>query len=631
MIHYIQETHMTTKTLSFITSTLLLTTHAFSEETLQDITVVSTNKTTQSIKNTTSNVTVITHEDIEEKGYQTISQAISHTSGISISQSGGLGQLTSLFTRGMSGGQTLVLLDGMRLNDPSTPNGAALLETFSTQNVEQIEIIKGGESSIWGSNASAGVINIITKKSKNGFHGSAKMGYGTYNTKNADIQLAYKNDNFNAQILASNLKTDGISSLAPLTAEADGYRNKNYTIKLGYNLNKNNKLSFSYNDIKTDTQFDAFTANDTDVAGESKQKNYKLNYTYTHENYTAVLNVSRSNINRRYASLNDTSSFLSSNEAVSKEYSLVNQYDYGNNKAILGFEYKDIDGLFSYNSKSIFGTFKNLTNARYKNQAIFFSNLYHLNDKTLLETNIRYDNFNKFANKTTYKLGLKHQDSLIEGLDTSVNYYTSYDAPSIFQLSAISPTIHSLKPMYTKGFDISAGYKGIFTLTYFNNTVNDGYKNIGNFSTPAYINETAEEKFSGIEIESNYTFVEAGLTFSANYTRLLKYGNKTNKQFIRRPKETLNVSLDHYTDRDTHLGINAQYIGDRKDNDFSTFPPSEVSTGNYTIWNLNFGTKVIDNMNIALHAKNIFNKKYQSVYGYAAEGRSVHVNLKYTF
>ena len=116
---------MTFKSLSLITATLLLTTHTHADETLEPITIVSATKTTQSIQNTTSNVAVITAEDIEENGYQTVAQALEQQTGMIISRSGGMGQLTSIFTRGMNSGQTLVLLDGMRLNDPSTPNGAA--------------------------------------------------------------------------------------------------------------------------------------------------------------------------------------------------------------------------------------------------------------------------------------------------------------------------------------------------------------------------------------------------------------------------------------------------------------------------------------------------------------------------
>jgi vitamin B12 transporter len=133
---------MTIKSLSLITATLLLTTNSYADETLEPITVVSTNKTAQSIQNTTSNVEVITAEEIEEKGYQTVAQAIEQQSGMIISRSGGMGQLTSVFTRGMNSGQTLVLLDGMRLNDPSTPNGAAHLETLTTSNIQQLKHLK---------------------------------------------------------------------------------------------------------------------------------------------------------------------------------------------------------------------------------------------------------------------------------------------------------------------------------------------------------------------------------------------------------------------------------------------------------------------------------------------------------
>jgi len=622
---------MTTKTLSLIAATLLLTTHTFADTTLEDITVVSTNKTTQTIKDTTSSIDVITAEDIEENGYQTVAQAISNTSGIILSQSGGLGQLTSVFTRGMNGGQTLVLLDGMRLNDPSTPNGAALLETFSTANISQIEILKGGSSSIWGSNASAGVINIITKNAKNGLHASTKLGYGSHNTKNGDVQLSYKNNNFIAQVQASKLKTDGISSLAPRTAEKDGYENKNYNIKLGYAFDESNSLSLNYNNIKTNTQFDGRTANDKDVAGESKQKNYALNYTFSLGAYRTILMVSKSDIERNYASLSASSTYMNNNEAQLKEYSFINEYTYGKNKTILGFEYKDIDGTFNSKSVSSLGTTLTLVDAAYKNKAIFLSNLYHIDETTLLETNVRYDNFNKFDNKTTYKIGAKHLYSFIEGFSTSANYYTSYDAPSIFQLSAISPSIKSLKPMYTKGFDISLGYKDFITLTYFKNTVEDAYQNIGNFSTPAYINQAGKEKFSGLEIESNYAFTEIGVNISANYTKLFKYEDINKQKLIRRPKETLNVALVHYTDNNTHIGVNAQYIGNRKDSDFNTFPAKSVSTGNYTVWNLNYGTDIMENIHFSVHAKNIFNKDYQSVFGYATEGRSIYMNIKYSF
>ena len=141
---------MTPKSLSLITATLLLTTniHANEDMDLGSIDVITTNKVSTSIQNTTSDVSVITAEEIEENGYQTVAQAINTVPGISVANSGGLGQQTSFYVRGADSGKVLVLLDGMRLNDPSTTNGTALLDSLTTSNIQQIEIVKGGASSI---------------------------------------------------------------------------------------------------------------------------------------------------------------------------------------------------------------------------------------------------------------------------------------------------------------------------------------------------------------------------------------------------------------------------------------------------------------------------------------------------
>jgi len=130
-------------------ASMLLTLNIHAAE-LEPITVTSTNKTEHSIEDITSTITVITAEELEENGYQSVSQAISTIAGISVTHSGGLGQQTSFFVRGADLGKVLVLLDGIYLNDPSTPNNTALLESLTTENIQQIEIAKGSMSSIWG-------------------------------------------------------------------------------------------------------------------------------------------------------------------------------------------------------------------------------------------------------------------------------------------------------------------------------------------------------------------------------------------------------------------------------------------------------------------------------------------------
>ncbi|KYJ87570.1 TonB-dependent receptor plug domain-containing protein [Sulfurovum riftiae] len=624
---------MTTKSFSIITATLLLSNTAFAEEvTLAPIDVISTNKTEQSIENTTSNVTVITAEEIEEKGYQNIAQAISTVAGIQMTNLGGLGQPTSFFVRGQDSGKVLVLLDGMRLNDPSTTNGTALLDALTTNNIGQIEIVKGGVSSIWGSNASAGVINIITKEPKEGTHGSVALSYGSYNTRGIDADIGYKSEKLTAQVLAGYLKTDGFSALAPRDAEDDGYENKNANLKLGYTFDENNKVNLSYNRIKTKTDWDDMysfdLADDAYSHATADQTNYALNYYFKMDRYSAVFTASKGEFERDYYTSNFFGDAHNTYKATIKEYSLINAYDYSSGKAILGLEYKDIEGSNLYIS-----SFPSLpTESSYTNKAVFLSNTYNINESTLLETNLRYDSYDEFDNETTYKIGLKHQHDFLKGFTTSANYYTSYDAPSAFQLATPAPG-SLLKPSYTRGFDVSAAYKELIAVTYFNNRVEDNIDYVYDPLTyiGGYQNVDGTSKFEGLEVQGAYTLPALNVHLSANYTHLFKFEKEDGTELPRRAKDILNATVEYYTENNMHFSVDAQYVGDRSDDDYSIFPASEVQTGNYTLWNLNFNTELMKDLDLYLNARNIFDKEYQSVYGYATEGRSLYAKVKYSF
>jgi vitamin B12 transporter len=517
----------------------------------------------------------------------------------------------------------------MRLNDPSTTNGTALLDSLTTSNIEQIEIIKGGTSSIWGSNASAGVINIITKEAQQGIHGSLALHYGSYNTRGIDTDLSYKDEKITAQVLASSLKTDGFSALAPRSAEDDGYKNRNYHLKFGYAFDANYKLNLSYNHIKTDTEYDdrfsVSQANDDYSHSTSDQTSYLLNYSFKMDNYSATFNASKGEYDRVYYTYDAYSDMDNQNvyKANVKEYSLINAYQYEKGKMILGLEYKEFDGFSQFNTYTA-------NEASYTNKAIFIANTYDIDENTLFETNLRYDNYDEFDDKATYKIGLKHNLNCYQGLKTSVNYYTSYDSPSAYQLANQTPTVNLLKPAYTKGYDISAGYKDLISINYFHSEVEDGIVYLEGTWPAEYKNTNGIEKFSGLEITSSYVFAPYNITFSANYTHLFDYEAEDGTDHIRRAKDTLNASAEYFTLNDTHFSINAQYIGDRMDTD-GGWPASDVSTGNYTVWNLNFGTKIIENIDLTLNARNIFDKEYQSSYGYATEGRSLYAKVKYSF
>src|SRR5574344_270989 len=235
-----------------LVASFLIATNLYSQQTssLDEITISSATKSEEKLKNVTANVDVITAEDIESRKFKTVIEALNSLSGVSISSNGGIGQTSSVYLRGMDSKRTLVLIDGIRYNDPSGFGGANF-EHLMINDIERIEVIKGAQSSIWGADASAGVINIITKSSQDGTHGNATIEYGRYNSKIARANISHKNENFDAKLGVTRVDTDGFSAIAPKSSEAkkyekDGYENTTIDLKLGYNFDDSNRVSLAY-------------------------------------------------------------------------------------------------------------------------------------------------------------------------------------------------------------------------------------------------------------------------------------------------------------------------------------------------------------------------------------------------
>ncbi len=587
-------------------------------ESLGEIEVISTNKTKQKASQSTSNIEVITSEEIRQNGYSSIVDALSNTLGVNISQNGGVGQKSSFFLRGMDSGKILVLVDGMRLNDPSTTNNTSMIEFLPISNIEQIEIIRGGSSSIWGANASAGVINIITKNSTtDGVNGSVGINSGSHGTKGSDVSLFYKNDKLNTKLIGSIFDTNGISVLAPQKSEKDEYNSKNLTAGIGYDFTDTTKASIALIKTKTkgdyDDEYNSNGANDdysnfitdsTNIAGTISTKVGLVD---------SVFNITHGNYKREYF----TTSLLFGDgdnryEATTNEYSLINSYAHKFGKSVLGFEYKDIDGFNQYNTYAP-------TDGSFTNKGIFLSNSIKPIDKLLIEANLRYDDFDKFDGKVTYKLGVKYDAT--NDIKLGANYYTSLNAPSVYQLA--NPVFGEiLKPSFVNGYDMSLSYKDFVTLTYFDNTIKDDI--VYDYTNWGYYNNSADEKIRGVEVSASTPTLFDRFIIKANYTHLIDMKDMSGTPLYNRAKDEFNAIAEYFYDDSTIISLNGQYIGDR-------VSYGNMQSGNYTLWNLNFTKQFDKNIDVALHLKNIFDKEHQSIYNYNSEGRSIYADIKYKF
>lgn len=603
-----------------LVASFLIATNLYSQQisSLDEITISSATKSEEKLKNVTANVDVITAEDIESRKFKTVIEALNSLSGVSITSNGGIGQTSSVFLRGMNSNRTLVLIDGIRYNDITTPTGTPNFEHLMINDIERIEVIKGAQSSIWGADASAGVINIITKNAKDGTFGNASFEYGRYNSKTAKANISHKNENFDAKLGVTRVDTNGFSAMSPKSSEAkkyekDGYENTTANIKLGYNFNENNRVSTSYEVIDTKVDFDSTTPNDK--ISKANTLTHLANITYENRNDIALTKVygNYTDIKRDSKSSSGTSNF----RGKVKEYGLNTSIDYLNSSNVtIGADYKDFE------DKEM--------NKDYDNKGIFISNTNKFfNDKTIFTQALRYDKYSDFENKTTGKIGIKQY--IIDDLNISANYGTGYNVPTIYQLFApvqdwgYGPSRVgniNLEPEKTKSYDLGIEYKG-FSITYFNTKIDNmiDWKN-------GYENIEGTSKIKGTEIAYKNEVIE-DIFLNLSYTNLSAKDKDRNK-LVNRPTNKFNFGVDYYGLKDFKFNINGEYIGTRYSPN-SNFIGSDVKTGNYTIWNAVVDYDISKNFSTYLKLDNIFNKDYQIVDGYATSQRAAYVGLKASF
>ncbi|MCK5110979.1 MAG: TonB-dependent receptor [Arcobacteraceae bacterium] len=598
-------------------ASLLLATTINANEDLGTITVISATKTEQSIQDVTSNVNVITNIELEEKHYTTVAQALNSIAGISFTQQGGLGATTNINIRGMHSKRVLVLIDGIRYNDPTDSLYGAAFNHLMIEDIEQIEVIKGAQSGVWGADAAAGVINIITKSAKKGIHGSAYSEVGSFNTKKYGATISNKTDKYSFKLSTNVVDTDGFTSYATNGVdidnfEDDGYRNTTTSAKFDYKINESNKINIQHTIIDTNSEYDKYNA-DTSYTKESKSKFTSLNFNHINNINELDIYAKKSTFNRKY-----TETSVTNYIGDIKEYGLKSNISYNNDDFILfGIENT------TFNTDE-YGT--STLNKNYKSDAIFISNTNIFNGltggKTIVTESIRKDNYSAFNNKTTGKIGVKHFHENIKDFTTSLNYGTAYKVPNVSHLYGKPTYNQNVNPESITSYDISLNYKN-FKITKFNTEVDDMISYVN--ATDGYENRTGISTTKGYEAEY-ITTINDDISILASYTTLSSK-DKDGKDLKRIAQETAKLNIDYYGIDKLHIGLNGEYVGERYNSD----DKQGAQTGKYTLFNVvtNYDIK----QNISLYAKidNITNKYYQTVDGYATSPRAFYAGIKVEF
>ena len=606
-----------TITLSLLSNLLLINAHAATIK-LDEVTVEAANRTEQNIKDLTESVTVITAQEIEESRVRTLGEALNQFSNIAFVNNGGIGKTTSFLTRGMDSKRTLVLIDGVRYNNVT---GSTQYQHILLNNIERIEIIKGAQSGIWGADASAGVINVVTKSVEKGTYITANVEAGSFNTQQGSVQISHKEDKFDISAGTSRIKTEGFSAAEPVKASADygkrgdelgweddAYTNSTYNIKAGYDLSDKDRIEASFKRISAYYEYD-FSGADANNIEQTDNRFYSAAYKHQGKVHDVALQYSYSYFNNK----------VSAYKGNVQEASIQDRINYEKDSFLrVGGSYQ------KFNHEKVEG----FLDKKYSDKAVYLTNYNKFSDllsfgNTIFTQSIRFDDYTTFDNKTTGKVGLK-QFVYNNYIYISTNYGSAYNTPTLSELYGLWGPNPNLQPETTKSFDMTLGNDNI-TLTYFHNKVTNMIEWTGVWPAAGYENISGVSRLEGIELGYKDDFFEA-LALNLNYTYL--NAKNANGEFLRsRPKHQIDGNLVYYINEDFNIGLNGQYIGERYDNDDRT----GAQTGKYAVFNAVINYTINNNLTVYGKIDNIGDKYYQVRDGYATAERSYYVGLNAKF
>ena len=604
--------------------------------------VVTANKIETPLYEIGNSITVINREQIENSNKTTVLDLLSEIPGISITQQGGPGKLASVFLRGANSNHTLVLIDGVEMNIPADPGNVYDFSSLTLSDVERIEVLRGPQSTIYGSNALAGVIQIFTKKPTEVNKYFLDLEGGSYSTISENIGTSGKVDNLSYFANYSRYNTNGFSSADEKygNTERDGFNNNIISTKLSYQFWENISIEF----------FGRYTKAKADLDQNGGEFGDDPNYT---SNIEEILFKLRGDLNLFEGKWiqSFSSSYLRNNREYNDEvdelhpmtssYALYDgsklKFEWQNTIKVLddhiivaGVETEEEKAKSEYTSESSYGSYSSFipTNS-IRTSSIYTQDQINTFNNCFLNIGGRYDNHELFGSVFTYRISPVYIIPVI-GTKLKATYGTGFKAPSLYYLYDPTYGNSELNPEESKGWDAGLeqflfNEKLSFDITYFNNA----FDNLFGFDAVTYkaIN-IAKAETRGIEFIVK-TVPTKNLDISFNYTYTETKDKSDNSEdsglpLLRRPKNKLALIVNYIPFDKLNLNAEAIYSGERDDKNFNTYPTSRIILSDYTLLNLALKYKLYNFININLHFENILDKEYEDIFGYGTAGFSVY-------
>ncbi|WP_337228263.1 TonB-dependent vitamin B12 receptor BtuB [Proteus faecis] len=576
-------------------------------------------------------ITVVEREQIDRWQSNSVIDVLRRMPGIDVGQNGGIGQQSSIFVRGTNSNHVLILVDGVRLNQANV-SGSSDISQIPLSLVQRIEYIRGPRSSVYGSDAIGGVINILTERKTEGGTLNATMGSHGYQEYDGSIKQKV-GDRTTLTAAGSYLYTKGYDVEANGNTgghpqpDRDGFMNKSLWLGVNHDVNDDVSLyarAYGFdNRTAYDTYYDSYNKTLTDTRALFS-RTYDGGVKFHRDNYSSSLNASYNytkdyDYDPRYGRYGKGSRFTNS-----EQYNV----QWGNH-LLLGNG--SIGGGVDWQRQSVKEGSNGFPNKEhFDNTGLYLTGQQKLGN-VIAEASVRSDHHSEYNWHTTWQSNLAWE--FVEGYSVIGGYGTAFKAPNLNQLYVDNPLWNlegnlNLKPEESKQWE--GGFEGLtgplaWRVTVYRNDIEnlivyksakpvDTYENIG------------KALIKGAEFTGEMDTWVFHHTF--NYQYIDARNKETHQRLDRRARQQLKYQLDWQVEK-LDMGVTYQYIGQRTDKDYGT--NENVSLGGVSIWDLTASYPITSHLSIRGRIANLFDKDYETAYGYRTPGREYFLTGSYNF
>jgi vitamin B12 transporter len=616
------------------------------EEELNQVIVVA-NRTPVAASKVGNSVTVLDEEKIVESQAAIVSDLLATTPGITVARNGGPGTLTAVRIRGAESDQTLVLIDGVQVNDPSSTGGGFDFGNLLVGDIGRIEVLRGSQSTLYGSQAIGGVVNIVTREPEGKLSANLQGEYGSENTTLLRGGVGGKFDRVSFRVAAARYDTDGVSAYDAGT-ETDPFRNTTFAGRFGYEFTPDISLDLRAYYADGKAHYDGYPPPNYVFADEGDYGTTETLVGYAGVNFALVGGALRNRIGYQYNST-DRGTFLDDGTTVFDNGSYkgkTNRFEYQGTWTISD-AWQAVFGLQREDSETKSSSAPSFADV--KQDSAYLQLQAGLAPGLTLTAGTRYDDHDTFGSHNSLQLAAAW--ALDSGTVLRASWGEGFKAPSLYQL--YSPYANpSLKPESSKSWDagIEQGFlegRAVIGATYFNRRST----NLISFSScPTPLNEicsapghdsygyytnTAKARAKGFELVAEVKPVDA-LTLAANYTHMKSTDESPGAateglRLLRRPDDQLNVSASYVWPVRLTTTVAARHASKSFDNNFNVFPSERLALDGYTLVDLRAALQVNDNLQLAARVENLFDEDYRAIFEYGTTGRAGYVSVNYTF